>query len=177
MVESDILENLFDQKILHILREFYAQDQHQFYLREIAKLTSVSVATTFRILNRLVELSILEQVTAGTTKLYKLADTEATRFLGQFVKRHKQVLQIFITKVKVIPGLQSVILHGKDEQERADVLLIGTLDPEFVKSICGDIHMNYHYTITPLILSPDQYNQMNSMGLLPNKKFVLYEKT
>ena len=100
MENLDILEQLFDKKILTVLRIFYENDSKEFYLREISKLTKVSLATTFRIVRKFVDLKLVTEIKIAKFKVYKLADNENTRFLGQMIKREKQALQVFITKIK-----------------------------------------------------------------------------
>ena len=177
MERVDILEQLFDDKVLKILRFFYSNETGQFYLREIAKKTGIPVATSFRIINRLAELTIIEPIPIKKFKLYKLGDNEHTRFLGQFIRKEKQALQVFVTRAKAIEGINTLTLQGREEKDRANVILIGTnIDQTKVKELCGAIKAEFNFTITELILAEDQFKQMDSMGLFPGKKMVLYQK-
>ena len=85
MTNKSILEQLFDEKKLKILRLFYSGKKEEFYLREISKKTGVPVATTFRITNRLAELGIIEQMEIKKFKLYKLKDSKQTKFLEKIL--------------------------------------------------------------------------------------------
>lgn len=175
MGKSDILEQLFDEKILKIIRIFYQDTSQQFYLREISKKTNVPVASTHRILKRLAELNIIAQLPIKKFKIYKLGDNEATRFLGQIIKKERQALQVFITRAKAIPGIESIILQGKEEIDRANIIIIGhDINKEEVKKICASIRDEFNFTITELVLEREQFEQMNKMGLYPGKKKVIY---
>lgn len=177
MEAKDILEHLIDPKTLKIIRIFFEDDKKQFYLREISKLTQVSPASSFRILNKLVNLKITELILSAKFKTYRLADNETTRFLGQLIKKQKQILQILVTRVKDIKGLEEVMLYGKEEKDKSNILLIGTdISSETIKDICSSIKEEFSYTITPLILTREQFDQMNSMGLYPEKKRILFRK-
>ena len=177
MENKDILEQLIDPKVIKILRIFFENDKKQFYLREIAKNTGVSAASTFRLLNKLVQMRIISLIHSAKFKTYILADNETTRFLGQLIKKEKQILQILVTRVKDISGLDEVILYGKEDKDKANVLLIGNnIEAGSVKDVCSGIKEEFNYTINPLILNRDQYDQMNSMGLYPDKKRVLFRK-
>jgi len=177
MENKDILEQLIDQKTIKILRIFFENDKKQFYLREISKITGVSGASTFRLLNKLVNIKVINLISAAKFKIYTLADNETTRFLGQLIKKEKQILQILITRVKSIEGLEEVILYGKEEKDKANILLIGNDIPaDVIKSVCSGMKEEFNYTITPLILNREQYDQMNAMGLYPEKKTYLYRK-
>lgn len=177
MEAKDILEQLIDPKTLKIIRIFFEDDKKQFYLREISKLTEVSPASSFRIINKLVNLKIIELLISAKFKTYKLADNETTRFLGQLIKKQKQILQILVTRLKEIEGLEEVILYGKEEKDKANILLIGTNIPaDLAKDICTSIQEEFNYTIKPLTLTREQFDQMDSMGLYPEKKRVLFRK-
>ncbi|HYD03435.1 MAG TPA: helix-turn-helix domain-containing protein, partial [Alphaproteobacteria bacterium] len=81
MESQKILENLFDKKIVSILRLFLKKKDQQFYLKEISKLTKVPLASTHRILKKLEELSLIEKTKIKHLKIYKLAENEKTKYL------------------------------------------------------------------------------------------------
>lgn len=173
----DVLEELFDPKTISVMRVFYGNNAAEFNLKDVAKNAKVSMASTFRIVNKLVSVGVVDKVKMAGFKAYKLGDNERTRFLGQVVKREKQVLQYFVTWAKGIKELDAVILHGQETSERADVLLVGeNIDNAEVKSVCGEIKEKYAYVISPLVLLPSQFKDMSAMGLLPKKKTVLYRR-
>jgi sugar-specific transcriptional regulator TrmB len=172
MESKDILEHLIDPKIIKILRIFFGNDKKQFYLREISSLTGVSATSTFRLLNKLVELKIISILQPAKFKTYILADNETTRFLGQIIKREKQILQVLITRLKQVEGLEEVILYGTEDKEKANVLLIGSSIPaDSIREVCNSIKEEFSYTITPLMLTREQYDQMD---LYPDKKRILF---
>ena len=172
-----ILESLFDSKKLRILKLFYKEKERKFYLREIAKISEVPIATTYRIINKLVSLKLINQIMISRFKLYKLAENENTLFLESFLKEGKRIVQYFIDEVKKIPEVDAVILHGKEEEDKANLLLIGEgIDPNNIKMICGLIKEQYNFTISALPLTKEQFAQMSSMGLYSGKKKIVYKK-
>ncbi|MFC1800425.1 helix-turn-helix domain-containing protein [Nanoarchaeota archaeon] len=171
MGQADILEQLFDGKILSILRVFYRDPGQQLYLREISKKTHVPVASTFRIIQKLVKLNIITQHVIKKFKLYNLGDNESTRFLGQLIKKEKQALQVFITRAKGVLGVETIMLQGREEKDRANLIIIGQeVDKTQIKNICANIKKEFNFTITELVLEKDQYQQMNKMGLYPGQR-------
>ncbi len=177
MQSTDILEKLIDPKILKILRVFFENDKRPFYIREIAKLTKVPIASTFRTIQQLTELKLIDQQSLAKFKVYRLADNEKTRFLGQLIKKQKQILQIFISRIKKIEGVEQVILYGKEEKNRASVFVIGpNLNTGRIKTICTNMLEEFKYNINALPMNIEQYTQMSSMGLHPEKKRNLYKK-
>ncbi len=125
MENLDILEQLFDKKTLDVLRIFYKNDTKEFYIREVSRLTKVPLATSFRIVRKLVKLKLVNEIRLAKFKVYVLSDNENTRFLGQVIKKQKQALQVFVTKIKNLKGLQKILIQGKEEKDRANIILIG----------------------------------------------------
>ncbi len=177
MENVEILEELFDSKILAILRTLLSNRKKEFYLREISKESKVSVASTFRIINKFVKLGIVKQHVINKFKLYQINDNDTTKFLRKLVKKETKVLQIFVNKASLIPGVEMIIQHGPETKERANVLLIGqNIDEGAIKQACSKIRSDYGFTVSPLTLTVDQFAQMSKMGLYPEEKTVLFKK-
>lgn len=177
MENLNLLEELFDDKKLRVIKLFLQNKEKQFYLREISKQTKVPVASTFRIVKKLMELEIIKQIKVNKFKLYKTADNDNVAFLETFLREGKRLVQLFVERAKELSGIKSIILHGEETEEKANLLLIGTnIDSNEVKRICAEIKEQYNFTISPLTLTQEQFTQMSNMGLYSGKKTVLFEK-
>lgn len=177
MGETNLLEQLFDSKILKIIRLFLNEKEGQFYLREISIKTNVPVATTYRFIKKLLGLDLIEEIKIKKFKLYKLKESYNIVFLESFIREEKRILDVFVDKIKIIPGVKSLILHGKEMKDRANILIIGdNVDSNLVKQICADIKEKYNFTISSLTLTDDQFNQMSNMGLYSGQKKMIYTK-
>lgn len=177
MEEINVLEGIFDQKLLKIIRLFLNEKENQFYLREISNKVKVPVATTFRIVKKLLKLGLIEEIKIKKFKLYRLKEGPNTKFLEGFIREEKRILDLFIDGIRNIIGIGSVILHGKETKERANILIIGeNIDSNAIKQICGEIKDKYNFTISSLTLTEDQFNQMSSMGLYSGEKKTLFKK-
>jgi hypothetical protein len=177
MESATVMEELFDKKILQILSVFYDNEEAEFNLLEISKKSKVSLATTHRTINKLVKLNILEIRNIKHLKLYILAKNKTTEHLKNIVKKDQQLLEMFIERIKGIPGLNKVIIQGKESKHKVNLLLIGHIhDKEIIRSAVYDIKEQHNFTITHLELAEDQYEQMSIMGLYNGEKKVIYEK-
>lgn len=177
MEEINILEGLFDPKILKIIRLFLNEKENEFYLREISNKVNVPIATTFRIVRRLLKLGLIEEIKIKKFKLYRIKEGSNIKFLESFIREEKRILEIFIDKIKNLSGINSIILHGKEKKDRANILLIGeNIKANLVKQICVDIKEKYNFTISSLTLTEDQFKQMSSMGLYSGEKKTLFKK-
>lgn len=177
MESQKILEALFDKKILVILKLFLKKKEQQFYLKEVSKQTKVSLASTYRILIKLTELEILERTKIKHLKIYKLAENEKTKYLEAVFEEKKTILDEFIEQVNSISGIKTIISYGREEKDKANLLIIGdSVDNSPIRENIVKIKEKYNFTITHLVLTESQFQQMAAMNLYPGKKDILFEK-
>lgn len=177
MVGANILESLFDEKLLLILKLFLDNPDEQYYLREISKKTKVPVTTVFRTIGRLKALELIEEKKIKKFKLYSLKKTKSTEFLADVLSSKKSALEEFVETASKLPGLSEIMLHGSEGKDKASLLIIGKgVDQEQIKKLVVDIKSKYNFTIIQLTLELEQYQQMASMGLYSGKRVILYPK-
>ena len=176
MEPQEILGELFDNKILAILRFFLKNDDDEYYLREISRNTKVSPASTYRILNKLVAMNVLLVNEIKTAKLYTLENNKTVDFLKSLVE--VDVVQFFIEQASKLENIDEILLLGVRSKNKANVLILGNnVDTSRVKLLCGEIKEKYDFTINQMILAREQYEQMSDMGLYPGTKKSLYRKS
>jgi len=177
MESQKLLENLFDKKILTILKLFLKKKDQQFYLKEISKQTRVPLASTHRILGKMMELGIIERTKIKHLKIYKLAENEKTKYLETIFEEKKTILDEFLEQASRIQGIKTIILYGREEKDKTNLLIIGeSVDNSLIRDIIVKIKEKYNFTITYLVLTELQYEQMAAMNLYPGKKEILLEK-
>ncbi len=177
MQNLELLEELFDKNIIRMLQLFLSFKEKKFYMREISKETKIPIASTSRILTKLVKLELIELIKINRFKLYQLNDNDDIRFLKRFLKKEIQILDKFVDSIKNFPGIERVILHGEQKQHRADVLLIGEdIDSDKIKETVGALRDTSKFTVSALILTNEQYDQMSEMGMYTGKKRILFER-
>lgn len=175
MEPQEILDNLFDSKILAIIKFFLKNEQGEYYLREIARLTKVSPASTYRILNKLVDMGVLNIREIKTAKLYSLESNKTTEFLKSILE--VDIIQYFVEQASKIEGIEEIILLGTKTKSKVNLLILGSgIDTAEIKLFTGEIKEKYDFTINQMSLARDQYDQMSAMGLYPGEKKVLYRK-
>lgn len=177
MENIELLQSLFDHKIIRIINVLLQNKDKEFYLRELSRESTVSLATTYRIVQKLVELKIIKKIKVSRFKVYQIEDNEQAIFLSSIIKGRKKALQEFIDKAKLIKGVNVLILHGEESETKANLLLIGeNIDAEKIKGIVNEIKDKHEFIISYLTLTPVQYEQMSSIGLLQRQKKILYER-
>ena len=177
MHDENLLESLFDDKCLKIIRLFIDDKNKEFYLREISKEAKVPVASTYRIINKLVLLKIIDQLLIKKFKLYRLAQNDNTKYLSTVLKERPRALEEFLQKAKTFDFIDEIILHGKEEKGKASVLLIGeNINNSEVKMLLGNIKEKYNFNVMQVPLTREQFEQMSSMDLFPREKRLLYRR-
>lgn len=174
MNKKKVIETLFDKKVIKILRLFINNPDSEYYLREIARISKVSPASTYRIISSMKDLELLEERRDKHLKTYILNQDNAGMFIDLLGDK-KSAIQEFAQFIKDVDGVRSCIMHGKEEKDKASILVVGTdIDQEVIRSQTINIKEKYDFNIIFLVLDPVQYDQMLQMGLYPGKKTVLY---
>lgn len=183
MAELSLIENLIDKKILKVLQVFFDDEDKEFYLLELSKRSGVAQASVFRILKTLSSLGIIDIIMVNKFKFYKVRKNKETDTLKTLIKKDKKALDLFVEKIREMEGVKHIVQHGVETKDKADLLLIGdNIDAAFVKSIAFEIKDKYNFTISWMALSPEQYEQMLSMGSsvglsAETKKSIFLRKT
>ncbi|MDP2749232.1 MAG: hypothetical protein Q8O89_00185 [Nanoarchaeota archaeon] len=176
MDNAKILEGLFDGKKIRIIQAMMQFPEKQFYLRELAKIANVPPATTFRVIQKLIAMELVTQVNVSKFKLYQWKDNERTKFIEQILKEDLRILSFFIDELKNMSGVQLVVQHGKEQPDKANLLIIGDfVNADQLKKISLKITEKYHFKITYLTLTEEQYHQMLDMGLYAGQKKIIYD--
>lgn len=174
---AELLESLFDSKIISIISLLLHNKEKQFYLREISKETKVPLATTYRIIKKLVALKIAKQVQISRFKLYQIESNEQASFLSSMIKEKKKALAEFVNRAKVMREVNVIILHGEETETKANLLLIGEdIEIDKIKALTAEIKEKYEFTVSYMSLTSAQFEQMSSIGLLPRQKRILFER-
>jgi Fe2+ or Zn2+ uptake regulation protein len=174
---TKILEELFDRKTLAVLRLFIQNPDKQYYLREVAKLSRVPLATVFRIVHRLTAMGVLAEVKLRKFKVYQYGATKEAKFVEQLIEIRKGAVEDFVDACRTIDGIQQVVLHGKRQKDRANLLIIGSgVRPEPLMQAAAKVREQLGFTIIYLTLEPAQYEQMVHMGLYAEERQVLLDR-
>lgn len=173
----EVFKGIFDAKVLRVIHVFLTNPETEFYLKEISSKSRVPIATTFRILQKLIKFQLIEEKKVKMLKLYKLGNNEKTKILKDSLDISRNALNVFLERIKEISGVDVVILHGEKTDVKANLLIIGkNIDISLIKSLVGEIKEKYNFSILYLTLEPDQFEQMSNMGLYSGKKQILYQR-
>ncbi len=180
MNENEFFRELFDKKLIKILEQFIQNKNKEFYLRELSQLSKVSPASTYRIVNKLSKLGIIDKIKIKKFKFYKLAQNQRTELLEELFKADP--LQDFIDRIKStmdrVKGneIKKIILYGEKTKNKADLLIIGDIeDKSDIEKAANEIKNKYNFEIVFLTFNGEQFKKMTEMGLYSRDKKVLWK--
>ena len=84
-----VIRQLIDKKTLKILDLLIKNRQKYSHLSEISAFSKIHVASTFRIINKLVSFGIVDVALMGKMKIYRIADNEKTKEFEFMLKDKK----------------------------------------------------------------------------------------
>lgn len=172
MVNLKIFKGLFDDKILNVLNIFIKHPEKQYYLSEIARLSEVNVASTFRILNKLVTQEILKVTLIGRVRMYQLAKGEKVKGILSMIE-NENPLDYFVERVQVF-RIESVFLESETNNSYK-LVVVGGNDDKGIDLLCREVYLKFNVEIEVLKVSIDQFESMKKFNFLKNKK-ILWEK-
>lgn len=172
-----LLEHLFDKKKVQVIRQLLAQSEREWTLQELSRASRVPLATTYRIVRKLVSLTLVEERKIKHLTLYVLSESAATKYLTRILETGQSALDAFVEQIKEIKEVEKVVLHGKQTKEKANVLIIGEgINSSQINKMTAKINEQFHFNLISLVVSSQQYDQMVSMGLYSGTKKNLYER-
>lgn len=155
------------------MRTLFQHSEQEYYLRELAKASRVSPASTYRILQKLSDKQIIESRKVKKLTLYKW---KANEFLESIIGDKKSAIQEFVDDISKLEGIKEIVLHGAEKKDKASILIIGNAEPTAISNCETRIREKYEFSILSTQLLESQYEQMSSMGLFPGQKKTLFKK-
>lgn len=162
---AKLLSSVFDEKVVKLLQSLLLKEEI-FYLRDLSRETGVSLATTHRIVQKLLKMGLVVKVTKNKLVYYQIVKTSPifrelyTIVIGSSV----DPISMFKEKVKKGYGDQVNVFIGKDK--RKVFVISNHLKPDFLKTTCEEIKRATGIQLEALPVAPAQFKQMRSMGLI-----------
>ncbi|MBI2040631.1 MAG: helix-turn-helix domain-containing protein [DPANN group archaeon] len=164
---SVLLANLFDAKTVEVLKRLLHK-KDVFYLRDVARESSVSLATTFRIVQKLITLGLVKKVQQDKFVFYHIVrDTPIFNEIhALIVGSAPDPIKLF--KDKLLERFNNFTIY-KDKDKKlfvvGDEIKNGELD-ELAKSIQDQTGTKINF----MILQSQMFDSMNNMGLISKDK-------
>jgi len=163
----DLLSELFDDKTVKVLKKLLLK-KDTFYLRDISRETGVSLATTFRIVQRLMGMGLVKKQQQGKFTIYSL-NRDAPIFLD--------VYKLIIGEALDAVGLVKKALKGSYDISRTNLFVLkdnknkifiisDDVEPAFVSGLATTIKEELGTKVDLMAISHSQFRQMREMKLI-----------
>ena len=166
-----ILKSLFDKKTVSILSEI--PGKKNIGVREVARKTNLSVATVYRIFQKLEKGGLLKKKKVGVFSVYEVDEKSKAYAIVEKLIPKQTPLEIF-TKIVSKEKTEEIRLL-EESQDKANVLVIGNVKTKKIQDICKAIKKEFAYSIQPLVLTRAQHENMASLNIAPVSKKLLYD--
>jgi len=161
IIRVQLLSQLFDQKIVAIIEKLLLK-KGIFYLRDLSKESEVSLATTYRIVQKLSDIGLVIRERQGKIIFYKVLRDSAVfkEVYDLIIGEPFNVIEIFKKKLKEVNKDIKLIPH-KDK-----MFVVGDIDQSIVNNIVSKISEQADSQLNILVISTQQYEQMRKIGLI-----------
>ncbi|MBT4595884.1 helix-turn-helix domain-containing protein [Candidatus Woesearchaeota archaeon] len=169
------LEKLIEKKLLLLIKTILSEPNKEFYLQELSEKSKVPIATTFRLLNKLIELKLIEERKISRFTIYKLSKNKEIEFLSKLFKFEIDPIKEFSDLVNAKFAISSIYRQGEKSDKKSNLVILGyDIEANQISEIAKEIKVNYNYLINFIILTPEQFKQMENMGINTNKHHLIY---
>ncbi len=175
MTGVETLKTLFDEKKIRVLQVFIQKPQEEFTLKEVVKKSKVPLATGHRIMKFLLEQEIVKMQKVKHLTIYRLAQNDTSQFLARLLYEKPAPIAKFVDLISSIAGIEQVIMHGKETESRANIVITGQgINKDQINASVAQIREDLNFTINHLILEPEQFEMLESMGQFSGSKTVIF---
>jgi len=163
---SVLLSNLFDSKTVEVLKKLLRKDDI-FYLRDISRESGISLATTYRIVKKLIPLGLVMKEQQGKFTIYKLLKNTPiySELFNLIVGTPADPLQILRQEMdKTYKGNYDIYaMKGSDNK----IVIIGdSFDKQIVNLALQKVYNDTKIQFNAMLVTKDQFDSMKAMGLI-----------
>ncbi len=168
--KSSLLSNLFDKKTVEILKKLLAK-KDIFYLRDLSRETGVPLATTFRIVQKLVGMGLVGRERQDKFTWYKLnRDAPVFTEISELIMgATPDPLAIFksVLQEKFNSFFHAYVTKDKDKK----VFVVSEIvKPGEVDELIGKVVETSGSKPNYMVVTPAFFEQMQAMGLVSKEK-------
>ncbi len=170
--KSGLLANLFDKKTVEILKKLLLK-KDIFYLRDLSRDSQVSLATTHRIIQKLVSLGLVTKQQQDKFTFYKiLRDAPIYQEISNLIFGNiEEPAQVIKKELRDAFGPTLKVYQGRDKDKKIFVVSEQAKQAN-VDEITSKIYEQTGMKPTAMVITPAFFEQMHIMGLISKEKLV-----
>jgi hypothetical protein len=165
MERAKVLAGIFDQKTVKILEKLLIK-KDVFYLRELSKESGVSLATTYRIVQKLISIGLAQKTLQGKFTIYKLQKDSPifSEIYTIIIGKKDDPLELLKTNLKENFQGQPILIYTLKGNKK--IFIIGNVEPKYIENLTKLIQDKTGTKLNLLAISSDQFSKMQDMGLI-----------
>ncbi len=165
MERTEVLAGLFDQKTVKILEKLLIK-KDIFYLRELSKESGVSLATTFRIVQKLISIGLAQKTQQGKFTIYNLKRSAPifSEVYNVIVGQEIDPIAVLKKNLKESSPSQPILIYVLKGGKK--VFIISDIDAKHIENLGKTIQNKTGIKLDLLSISSDQFSKMQDMGLI-----------
>ncbi len=171
--KSGLLANLFDRKTVEILKKLLLK-KDIFYLRDLSRETKVSLATTYRIVQKLSSLGLVTKEQQDKFTFYKIL--RAAPIYQELCKLilgdMEDPAQIIKKDLREEFGPTYKVYQSRDKDKKI-FIVSEQVKQVNVDALASKIHGQTGVKPTTMVVTPAFFEQMHSMGLINKEKLLI----
>lgn len=175
MKRMDVLRELFDEKIIKVISLFLDEPSKTFSLTQVSSQAKVNIATTLRIVEKLVKKDIIEIDLIGKSKFYRLKQSEKTLLLNKLLRREEHLTE-FTEKIKEMVSVTKVILEEKTSNEAKMIIVTTSPSQDKIKNLVDEIKKKFNFKIEFIEITEKQFSEMERLGVFNLNKKVIWQR-
>ena len=169
---KEILNSLFDEKTVSVISEIPGRETIS--IRDVARKTNLSVATVFRIFQKLEKSGLIKKKKVGVFSCYEIDKNSKAYALTEKLIPKQNPLELLTSIVSKDKTEEIRLLDEGDS--KASVLIIGQVKTGKIMDLCEVIKKEFAYSIQPLVLTREQYENMARLNIAPSTKKILFKR-
>ncbi|MBD3263021.1 helix-turn-helix domain-containing protein [Candidatus Woesearchaeota archaeon] len=172
--KSALLAKLFDEKTVKILKKLLIK-KGVFYLRDLSRETGVSLATTYRIVQKLIKLGLVTKDKQDKFTFYRLLnDSPAYKELySLIIGTAPDPISNIRKELENRYGAKKFSLYLLKGKEKKIFVVSKTANSAAVKSIISKVADKTGKKFNHIVLKPTQFSQMQEIGLINRDKLEM----
>jgi predicted transcriptional regulator len=165
MIDQNLLESIFDEKIIGVIRSLLNQNTEFFSIREIAEKSDVTISTTFRIVQSLESVGFVKKIKRGRIKFFQIQkSSKAYKQLSELFNRKIDIEQQIKSRINDLYSNIEVDIHiPKKDKNKLFIVTDAELDDFKLNNEVSDI---IEKKVKLMSIEPQQFEKMKKIGLI-----------
>ena len=165
-MREEVLEKVFDIKTVRVISALMTK-RGRFYLRDLSRESGVSLATTYRIIQKLKKIDIVFKEGKEKIEFYELnRNSELFKVLCKiFKEEQKSAAEIIKGRLHELHGLEPRVYVDKNNNDK--IIVVSSLtEKKEIKTIQGEVDESEKV----VLFSNSQFIEMKNAGFVNSKK-------